>query len=254
GRSLDLRLVLVVRFVGRAGPHRLRVLRAAVGCGLAVPGALADDVREADPHAAAHRALGRRPAHADYGRRAAVRDAAQAGSTGGVRALPPLVPRPVAHRSALAAGGPAGADPYLVRALAGRRGAAARRRHIALTRVAPRALGALLAAGLVALPAALAAQQRHHPRPAATPRRPPAASTGARVPTPKSLLGFEPGDDRKLADWPALLRYYQALGQTSDRVRYRELGKTTLGAPLVALVISSPSNLKSLDHYRQPNA
>src|SRR5207249_4335740 len=60
--------------------------------------------------------------------------------------------------------------------------------------------------------------------------------------------------DRRLADWPALLRYYQALAKTSDRVRYRELGKSTLGAPFVALLISSPQNLKSLDRYRQLNA
>ena len=45
------------------------------------------------------------------------------------------------------------------------------------------------------------------------------------------MLGFEPGDDRKLADWALLLRYYQALAKASDRVDYRELGKTTLGAP-----------------------
>src|SRR5439155_978728 len=49
-------------------------------------------------------------------------------------------------------------------------------------------------------------------------------------------------------------RSYHGLAQTSDRVRYRELGKTTLGVPLVALVISSPSNLKSLERYRQLNA
>src|SRR5213592_3758085 len=113
-------------------------------------------------------------------------------------------------------------------------------------------------AGLLA-PPPLAGQQGGQAGP---PRRPahrrlpravPAAE-GRGPPTPRSVLGFEPGDDRKLADWPALLRYYQALGQTSDRVRYRELGKTTLGAPLVALVISSPSNLKNLDRYRQLNA
>src|SRR5207244_12791029 len=119
--------------------------------------------------------------------------------------------------------------------------------------VAPRRSAALLAAGLVARSGALAAQQRHRPRQAAKPR-PPAPVTGSRVPTPKSILGFEPGEDRKLADWPALKHYYQALAQTSDRVRYRELGKTTLGVPLVALVISSPSNLKSLERYRQLNA
>jgi len=51
-----------------------------------------------------------------------------------------------------------------------------------------------------------------------------------------------------------LVRYYQALARASDRVDYRELGKTTLGAPFVALVISSPQNLRQLDHYRQTNA
>ena len=68
------------------------------------------------------------------------------------------------------------------------------------------------------------------------------------------MLGFEPGDDRKLADWALLLRYYQALAKASDRVDYRELGKTTLGAPFVALTISSPRNLKQLDTYRRLNA
>src|SRR5204862_138240 len=131
---------------------------------------------------------------------------------------------------------------YVVGAVARGRRAAARRRRLALPRVAPRALVALLAAGLVALPAALAAQQRHRPRQAAKPR-PPAPVTGSRVPTPKSILGFEPGEDRKLADWPALLHYYQALAPTSDRVRYRELGKTTLGVPLVALVVDSLHNV-----------
>jgi hypothetical protein len=47
------------------------------------------------------------------------------------------------------------------------------------------------------------------------------------------------------------LRYYQALARASDRVDYRELGKTTLGAPLVALVISAPQNLRQLDVYRR---
>src|SRR5207249_3548978 len=118
----------------------------------------------------------------------------------------------------------------------------------------PRAPVALLAVGLLAAPLSLAAQQRRDTRqtPAPRPRRAPASV--ARVPTPKWVLGFEPGEDRRLADWPALLRYYQALAKTSDRVRYRELGKSTLGAPFVALLISSPQNLKSLDRYRQLNA
>jgi hypothetical protein len=73
------------------------------------------------------------------------------------------------------------------------------------------------------------------------------------VPTPRSILGFDPGDDRKLAEWPVLVRYYQALARASDRVDFRELGKTTLGAPFVTLTISSPQNLRRLDVYRRIN-
>ncbi|MGH7568739.1 MAG: M14 family metallopeptidase [Gemmatimonadales bacterium] len=86
-------------------------------------------------------------------------------------------------------------------------------------------------------------------------QRPARRATAPRpIPTPRSVLGFEPGEDRKLAEWPVLVRYYQALARASDRVDYRELGKTTLGAPFVALVISSPQNLRRLSTYRAFNA
>jgi hypothetical protein len=105
-----------------------------------------------------------------------------------------------------------------------------------------------LAGTLLAAP--VLAQQRRPRPPAAAPRRPPAAP----IPTPRSILGFEPGEDRKLAEWPVLVRYFQALARASDRVDYRELGKTTLGAPFVTLVISSPQNLRQLERFRQINA
>jgi hypothetical protein len=41
------------------------------------------------------------------------------------------------------------------------------------------------------------------------------------------------------------------VSQTSDRVRYRELGKTTNGNPFIALEIASPETLKNLDRYKQ---
>jgi hypothetical protein len=75
-----------------------------------------------------------------------------------------------------------------------------------------------------------------------------------RIPTPRAVLGFEPGDDRKLADWATLVRYYRQLAAASDRVEFRELGQTTLGAPFVALAISSPRNLRDLARYRSVNA
>src|SRR5436309_99951 len=175
-RSLHLRLVFLVRLLGCARPHRLRVLGAAVGRGLAVPRALTDDLRQEHSHAPAHRPLGGRPPHADHGRRAAVRDAAQARRAGGVRALPAILPRPVPHRPAVAARGPAGADPHLVCALARQRRDAARRRHAALD-VMPRAPVALPAAGPLAAPLSLAAQQRRPTGQTPAPRpRPPAAT------------------------------------------------------------------------------
>ncbi len=106
----------------------------------------------------------------------------------------------------------------------------------------------VLVCAVVAFAAPAAAQR---PRRAA-PARPRAATTA--IPSPRSILGFEPGDDRKLVEWPVLLRYYEALAKASDRVDLRVLGKTTLGAPFVALVISSPQNLRRLDYYRGLNA
>src|SRR3989475_7408303 len=110
----------------------------------------------------------------------------------------------------------------------------------------------LCAVAIATVPAVPAAVQQ--PRRTPPPRRRPPPVTARGIPTPRSVLGFEPGDDRKLADWPTLLRYYQALAAASDRVRYRELGHSTLGAPLIALVISSPQNLRALDRYRALNA
>src|SRR5258706_385370 len=107
---------------------------------------------------------------------------------------------------------------------------------------------AILICASLALAAPAAAQR---PRRAA-PARPRAATTA--IPSPRSILGFEPGDDRKLIEWPLLLRYYEALAKASDRVDIRVLGRTTLGAPFVALVISSPQNLRPLNYYRGLNA
>src|SRR5256885_7493906 len=115
-----------------------------------------------------------------------------------------------------------------------------------------RPLVLLFAVAIAAAPAPPAAAQQPRRTPPARRRPPPV--TAPRIPTPRLVLGFEPGDDRKLADWPTLVRYYQALASASDRMRYRELGHSTLGAPMIALVISSPQNLRALDRYRELNA
>jgi Zinc carboxypeptidase len=74
------------------------------------------------------------------------------------------------------------------------------------------------------------------------------------IPTPKDVLGFTPGDDRKLASWNQVLDYFQKLDKASDRVKFEEIGKTTIGVPFVYATISSPANLKNLEKYKQINA
>jgi hypothetical protein len=66
------------------------------------------------------------------------------------------------------------------------------------------------------------------------------------VPTPSSVLGFPPGEDRRLTDWATIVRYFRALDAASPRVSIRELGRTTNGAPFIAAFISSPANLARL--------
>src|SRR2546421_1967717 len=81
--------------------------------------------------------------------------------------------------------------------------------------------------------------------------RPAALAQNKSVPAPKDVLGFTPGDDRKLASWAKVLEYFQKLAATSDRVKFEEVGKSTMGAPFVYATISAPENLKRLDEFKE---
>lgn len=72
----------------------------------------------------------------------------------------------------------------------------------------------------------------------------------AQVPTPEAFLGFKPGADKKLARWDKIVDYFDKVAATSERVRLRDLGKTTAGNRFVVLEISAPETLKNLDHYK----
>ena len=73
----------------------------------------------------------------------------------------------------------------------------------------------------------------------------------AQVPHPSDIFGFMPGDDYKLATYDQMLEYYQALDEASPRVMMREIGTSVLGEPLLLLFISSRSNLRRLDRWRE---
>src|SRR5688500_2445392 len=81
-----------------------------------------------------------------------------------------------------------------------------------------------------------------------------AAAAISQTPSPKDVLGFTPGDDRKLASWASIVDYFKKLDGASDRVIFQEIGKSTMGAPFVYATISSPENLKNLEKYKQINA
>jgi hypothetical protein len=79
------------------------------------------------------------------------------------------------------------------------------------------------------------------------------AAAAAQVPSPKDVLGFTPGDDRKLASWAQTVDYFQKLDKASDRVKFEEIGRSTMGAPFVYATISSAANLRALEYYRGIN-
>ena len=69
--------------------------------------------------------------------------------------------------------------------------------------------------------------------------------------TPSEHLGFEVGEDRKLAGWADIMGYFQMLGELSERVRTVEIGRSTKDNPFLMAVISSPENLVSLTEYKR---
>src|SRR6476661_4818820 len=69
--------------------------------------------------------------------------------------------------------------------------------------------------------------------------------------TPEQFLGFRVGAENKLARWDKIVEYMKLAAANSDRVRFRELGKTSSNNPFIALEISAPETLKNLDRYRQ---
>ena len=78
-----------------------------------------------------------------------------------------------------------------------------------------------------------------------------AATAAGPLQSPERFLGFKVGADNKLARWDRIVDYMKLAAANSDRVRFRELGKTSDNNPFIALEISAPDTLKNLDRYKQ---
>jgi hypothetical protein len=71
------------------------------------------------------------------------------------------------------------------------------------------------------------------------------------IPSPRSVFGFNPGDDRTIADWKQITDYFARLDKASDRVSVQTFGQSTLGRPIVAAFISAPENIRNLEKYKE---
>jgi hypothetical protein len=71
------------------------------------------------------------------------------------------------------------------------------------------------------------------------------------IPSPKSVLGFTPGDDRTVAGWPQITDYFERLDRASDRVLVQTLGQSTLKRPVIVAFISARENILALAKYKE---
>jgi len=81
----------------------------------------------------------------------------------------------------------------------------------------------------------------------------PAFGEAGAIPTPQSVLGFRPGEDRRLADWDQVLAYLHRLDAASGRVKVEEVGQTTQGRPFVVATVTSEANHARIEQIRQTN-
>src|SRR5712692_6867427 len=85
----------------------------------------------------------------------------------------------------------------------------------------------------------------------ATAQRRSAAPATASVPSPRSVLGFNPGDDRTIADWKQITDYFARLDKASDRVQVQTIGQSTLGRTMIAAFVSAPENIRNLKKHQE---
>lgn len=77
------------------------------------------------------------------------------------------------------------------------------------------------------------------------------AGPAAKVPEPKDIFGFAPGDDYKLASHEQIVQYFRALDAASDRIVVEEIGKSSEGRPMILAAISSEANIKNRARYQE---
>ncbi|HEX6746259.1 MAG TPA: M14 metallopeptidase family protein [Longimicrobium sp.] len=73
----------------------------------------------------------------------------------------------------------------------------------------------------------------------------------SRLTTPQEQFGHEIGADYQLPNYTQLVAYWQKLAQQSDRMKLVDIGRTAEGRTQYMAIVSSPENLRNVEHYRQ---
>src|ERR1051325_3775684 len=71
-----------------------------------------------------------------------------------------------------------------------------------------------------------------------------------RITTPKEAFGFNIGDDYSVATYAQLEAYWKKLAAASDRMKLVDIGLTAEGRHQYMAIVSSPENIKKLEHYK----
>ncbi len=75
-----------------------------------------------------------------------------------------------------------------------------------------------------------------------------------KITTPKEFLGFNLGDDYMMASYTQLEAYWKKIASECNRCKLVDIGPTEEGRRQYMMIISSPENMKKLDHYKEISA
>ncbi len=74
------------------------------------------------------------------------------------------------------------------------------------------------------------------------------------IPSPENYYGFTIGEDKKLVHPSELIEYFKELGSLSNRMIFKEAGRTTDDNPFIMAIISSSDNIRNVEEYKEINA
>jgi len=76
---------------------------------------------------------------------------------------------------------------------------------------------------------------------------------GQEITKPRAHFGFQPGADRQLFDYEALIGYMELLDEQSAMLEMRKIGESPMGKPIYIAFISAAENIARLDSLKTIN-